>query len=169
MASGDAVVQVLNATPPGANVARIDIRVGGATPAESVMVRDYDAATKKYIDYLCKLEGYGGGGLTFTRPWSASTATAGVTRWGIAIRRMEDDEEDIDAAHTYDFNDIDDTAPSASGEVSYPTIGFSNGADMDNWAEGELAIVREYRNADHANDDMAGDAEAWGPPLGLET
>lgn len=169
MASGDPVVQVLAVMPPGTNAATLDFRPGGSTPPENVLVYDFDDSAIEYMDYLCKLEGYGGGGLTFTRPWSASTATSGASRWGLAIRRMNDDAEDIDSAHTYDFNEVDDTAASASGELSYATITFSNGVDMDSWAEGELAIVREMRNATHANDTMSGDAEAWGPPLGLET
>jgi len=163
MASGKPVVEVLNALPPASSAATRDIRPGGSTPAESVEVFDFDAAADEYMDFLCRLsEDYAGGGLTFTLPWSATSATSGVTRWGIAIRRMQDDAEDIDTAQTYDFNEADDTAASASGELSYPTITFTNGADMDSWAAGELAIVRVYRNADHANDTMTGDAELWG-------
>ncbi|MBK7424296.1 MAG: hypothetical protein IPJ48_15125 [Propionivibrio sp.] len=75
---------------------------------------------------------------------------------------MDDDVEDIDAAHTYDYNDVDDTAASASGELSYPTVTFTNGADMDSWAAGEMATVRVRRNASHANDTMAGDAQLVG-------
>ena len=161
MASNEAVVQVLDVLMPGANFAPLDIRAGGSTPAEQVQVFDFDAAAIEYLDFKCRLNGYDGGGLTFTLPWSASSATSGTTRWGIAIRRMQDDAEDIDASHSYDFNDVDDTAPSASGELSYPTIAFTDGADMDSWADGEIAIVRVRRNATHANDDMTGDAELW--------
>ena len=161
MASGDNVVQVLQIMPPGANFATPDIRGGGSTPGEQVEVWDFGASAIEYLDFKCKLEGYDGGGLTFTTPWSASSATSGTTRWGIAIRRIQDDAEDIDAAHTYAYNDGDDTAPSVSGELSYPTITFTDGADMDSWAEGEVAIVRVRRNATHANDDMGGDAELW--------
>ena len=168
MASGDPVVQVLRVMPPGTLAATMDARPGGSTPAENVIVHDFDAATIEYLDHLCQLRGYDSGGLTFTPPWSASSATSGVTRWGVAVRRMNDDAEDIDAAHTYDYNDVDDTAPSASGELSYPTITFTDGADMDSWADGELAIVRVMRNATHANDTMAGDAELWGL-AGVET
>lgn len=169
MASGDAVVQVLKVMPPGATAATMDVRAGGSTPAESVLVWDFDDSIIEYMDFLCKLEGYGGGGLTFTTPWSATSATNGVCRWGIAIRAFPDDAEDIDVNHDYEFNDVDDTAASASGELSYPAIAFTDGADMDSWAEGELAIVRVRRNASHANDTMTGDAELWSAPLGLET
>ncbi len=169
MASGDSVVQVLAVLPPATTAATLDVRAGGSTPAENVIVYDFDAAASEYMDFLCKLEGYAGGGLTFTLPWSASSATSGAARWELGIRRVADDAEDIDGAHTYDTNGVTDTCASASGELSYPTIAFTNGADMDSWAEGELAVVRVYRDHDHAGDDMAGDAELWGVPLGLET
>ena len=168
MASGDPVVQVLAIMATGADHATHDIRVGGSTPAEHVEVWDFDAATIEYLDFKCYLKGYESGGLTFTLPWSASTATSGTIRWEIAIRRMTDDAEDIDAAHTYAYNLVEDTAASASGELSYPTITFTDGADMDNWADEEVAIVRVRRNASHANDNMAGDAELWGL-IGKET
>lgn len=169
MAIGDAVVQVLEVLPPGTLGAAPSTRAGGSTPAEDILVHAFDASTIEYMDFLCKLEGYDGGGVTFTLPWSATSATAAETRWGVAVRALPDDAEDIDAAHTYVYVDVDDTAPSASGELSYPTVALGNGAPLDNWAEGELAIVRVRRNATHANDDMTGDAELWGVPLGLET
>jgi hypothetical protein len=162
MASGDAVVQIIDVLPPTTLFATPDIRVGGSSPFEAVTVWDFDASIIEYMDFKCRLQGYSGGGLTFTLPWSASSATIGDTRWGIAIRRINDDAEDIDTAHTYDYNDIDDTTASASGEISYPTIAFTDGADMDSWADGEIAIVRVRRNATHINNTMAGDAELWG-------
>lgn len=166
MASGDSVVQILKAMPPGANAATMDVRAGGSTPAESVQVWDFDAGSDEYMDWLCKLEGYGGGGLTYTMPWSASSATSGNTRWELAMRRIADDAEDIDAAHSYDYNGVTDTAPSASGEVSYPTISFTDGADMDGVVEGELFILRAHRDYDYDagggdEDNMSGDAELW--------
>lgn len=161
MASGDPVVQIIREMPPGTLAALIDTRAGGSTPTEQVIVHDFDATTAWYLDLLCKLVGYDGVGLTFTLVWSASTATTGDVRWEIAVRAMPDDAEDIDAAHTYVFNGVTDAAPSVSGEVVYPTIAFTDGADMDSWAEGELAIVRVRRDPAHGDDDMAGDAELW--------
>jgi hypothetical protein len=169
MASGDAVVQVLAVMPPGSGAATLDVRAGGSTPPENATVFDFDASSDEYMDYLCKLEGYGGGGLTFTRPYSMSTATSNGVRIELAIRRMDDDAEDIDAAHSYDYNGATDTVPDASGELSYPTVAFTDGADMDSLAEGELFILREHRDYDHAGDTASGDLEGWGPPSGLET
>lgn len=167
MASGDSVVQIIKAMPPASNPATIDYRAGGSTPNEQVLVHDFDGSTVEYMDFLCKLEGYSGGGLTFTLPWSATSVTSGTATWGIGIRRMEDDAEDIDASHSYQYNDGDDTAPSVSGELSYPTIAFTDGSDMDSWAEGELAIVRVRRNT-AGSDDIATDIELWAI-FGLET
>jgi len=161
MASGDPVVQVLCIMPPGASAATMDARAGGSAPAENVIVYDFDASSDEYLDFLCRREGYDGSGLTFTLPWSASSATSGQTRWEAAVRRIADDAEDIDVSHSYVYNAVSDTAPSASGELSYPTIAFTNGADMDSWADTELAIVRVHRDYDHAEQDMIRDAELW--------
>lgn len=168
MASGNPVVQVVNIMFPASTFPQMTVRAGGSTPAERNLVYAFDASTIEYLDFLCYLKGYAGGGLTFTLPWSAASATTGVTRWGIAIRRIQDDAEDTDTSQTYDYNDVDDTTASASGELSYPTVTFTDGADMDSWADGELAIVRVRRNASHANDTMTGDAELWGL-VGKET
>lgn len=162
MASGKPVVEIIEVMQPATVYATIDSRPGGSTPAESVTVYDFDDATIEYLDFKCRLsEHYAGGGLTFVLPWSATSATADNVVWEIAIRRMQDDAEDIDTSQTYDFNSVVDACASASGELSYPTITFTDGADMDSWAAGELAIVRVRRNASGASDTMTGDAELW--------
>lgn len=162
MASGESVVKVLKAMPPTANAATIDYRAGGSTPGEQYMIWDFDPTTVEFMDFLCKLQGYDGGGLTFTVPWSADGVAAGDVIWSIAIRAIPDDAEDVDAVHAYAYNDVTDTAPNVDGELSYPAIAFTDGADMDNWAEGELAIVRIRRRADQGGDTMNGnDAQLW--------
>lgn len=167
MASGDPVVEVIAAMPPAANFAAIGARAGGSTPAENYLGYLFDAAVNEHVDFLCRLSGYAGGGLTFTLPWLAVSATTGVVRWGIAIRRL-DTAEDVDVAHTYDFNEVDSSAPATNGQTVYPTITFTDGVDMDNWANGELAIVRVRRNA--AGSTMTGDAFLWLDALrGVET
>lgn len=168
MASGDQVVQIIRAMPPATAYATEDVRPGGSTPAESVIVYDFDPSATEYMDFLAYLSGYAGGGLTFTLPWSATSATTGGVRWEVAIRRLQDDAEDVDGAQTYDFNGVTDTTASASGELSYPTVTFTDGADMDSWASGELAIIRVRRKHDDAGDDMSGDAELWAI-IGKET
>lgn len=168
MASGDNVVKIIAVLPPATLSATPDRVTGGSTPAELYPVWDFDDTTVEYMDYLCYLEGYGGSGLSFTPFWSGAANTNNV-RWGIGIRRIGDDIELVTGSHTYVYNDIspDDPAPSVVGEVAYGSaITFTDGADMDNWAEGELAIVRSRRTA--ATSNMSGDASLWGFK-GLET
>ena len=154
MASTDAVVQVLDIMQPATVFATPDFRAGGSTPAEALAVWDFDGAADEYLDFKCRLKGYQGGGLTFTLVWAATSATAGNVRWGLAIRRFEDDAEDVDGAHTYDYNSVDATTASATGEFQYTAATFTNGADMDSWANDEVAVVRLRREASHANDTM---------------
>lgn len=162
MAINDPVVKVLQEMPPGADVARLSTITGGSTPPEIVPVRLFDDAAIEVMDYKCRLVGYDGGGITIQLPWSADTATTNEVRWNAGIRRFDDNAEDLDTSHSYAFNFTDSTAPTTStGKVRYATITFTDGADMDLLVNGELFILRIRREATHANDDMAGDAELW--------
>ena len=90
----------------------------------------------------------------------ASTATTGNTQWQISIERWQDDADDLDSDSFSLFNGGgQDAAPSISGEVSYDDITFTDGADMDSLAANEAFRLKIRRDADDANDDMAGDAE----------
>lgn len=167
MASGDNVVKIIDVMPTDADQATIDYRLGGSTPGEEVLVRDFDDTTIEYVDYKCYLDGYDGGGLTIVLPWSSEDQTSGNVKWDVAIRAIPDDAEDIDGGHAYQYNTVTDVAPSASGEVVYPTVTFTDGADMDSWADGEIAIVRVRRDTG-VGGNMTNDAELWAM-VGKET
>jgi hypothetical protein len=161
MASGSVVVIVHQIMPPATSFAAFGVRAGASSPAEQVPHWAFDAAADEYLDFYCTLEGYGGNGLTFSIKSMAATATTGGALIALAIRRIADDAEDIDTAQTYDYNEVRIPCASASGEYSYDTITFTNGADMDNLAEGEDFILRMRRrgsdNTSTTGDDMAGD------------
>lgn len=158
MASNEPVMQIIQSVPPAANAATPDERPGGSTPAENWPCFDFDDTTTEYRDYLCLLEGYDGGGLTFKWKWSGTSATTGTVQWSVAIRRVADDAEDLDSSHSYSFQNATATATSSTlGNVTYTTLNVSHGANMDNWADGEMAMVRVRRNV--AGDNMSGDAE----------
>src|SRR5690606_7875263 len=117
-------------------------------------------STTEYVDWRCVMpQHYAGGGLTLTICSGAGTTTGGV-RWEAAIRRINDDAEDLDTtAHTYDFNGVSvTTLPSAVGEVSYDDVTFTDGEDMDSVAAGEQFILRVRRKHDHADATAAADA-----------
>jgi hypothetical protein len=166
MATGNIVGIIGDIVQPGTVYATFDTRTGGSTPAENVPVYDFDDSTVEYLDFYGRLESYAGGGLTLTFDWSATSATSGDVVWGAAIRRIQDDAEDMDSSHTYDYNDgTADTAASASGERSRQSITFTNGADMDSLADGETFVLRIRRNISSGSDTMTGDAELWASSL----
>jgi hypothetical protein len=166
VASGDSllVLRAHDASPPAASYAQADVVDGGSTPAEAVPVWDFDGGTSdEYVDFMCMMPAhYGGNGLTCTIVWSSSAVAGGSNGvvWGIALRRIEDDNEDINSSHSYDYNEVNPDPPSAIGEVSHDDITFTNGSDMDSVVAGDYFILRIRREAsDTTNDTMSGDAE----------
>jgi hypothetical protein len=162
MASGNPIVQVIRVLPPATSFAYLTNIAGGSTPAERSLVWTFPDAAATYLDMLCALKGYGGGGLTLRLAWS-SLATSNNAVWQAAIRRIVDDAEDMDTSHSYDYNNSGAvTAPSAVNELSYDSITFTDGADMDSWADNELAYIRLLRDPAHASDNLANTAYLWG-------
>lgn len=163
MASGNTllVFTARDGIPSATAGAAHAIYAGGASPAEGVPVLDFDSGSDEHADFIGVMpRHYAGGGLTLTLYWIAS-ATSGTCRWDAAFRRIQDDAEDIDTtAHSYDYNSTGATPASAAGEVDYATITFTDGADMDSLAVGELFNLRIRRDADGTGgtDDMTGDA-----------
>lgn len=152
------VVRVLKTLPPASSYATFDTRPGGSTVPEAFEVMDFDATTVEYMDFLCQLDGYAGGGLTFTLAWAASSATSGTVKWDVGVRRLDAGGNDLDASKTYDYNSASGTANAAAGKLTYTDVTFSDGADMDSWADGELALVRVRRDT-AVGSNMTGDAE----------
>lgn len=153
-----------NSCGPAANFATHDTIAGGSTPVEVVSVLDFDPDASEYSDFKFALpSGYAGGGLTVTIIFSMTSdhdeGTPHKVRWEIGFARIDDDGIAISADHAYDFNGVSATVPSVLTEVSYDSITFTNGADMDSLAAGEMAILRIYRDHDHADDNATGDAE----------
>ena len=161
MASGDTllIINPNNATPPASLAGRLDTIAGGSTPAETIPCIAFATGSSEYMDF-CNLVmpvNYAGGGITVVLAYSMASATSGGVRLELAFRRINDDAEVQTAAHSYDYNGVTDTVPSAAGEVSYPVITFTDGADIDSLAVGELFHLRYYRDHDNVGDDAAGD------------
>ena len=167
--SGTIIGSISAVLGPTTSNATQDVRLTGDTPAIPMPVWDFDASAIEYMAFKVFLHpDYGGGGLTITIQWSASSATTGTTRWECAFRAFENNAtlDDIDDAFTYDFNGVSATAPSAgtgtstgSGVTRYSDITFTDGSDMDSVSAGEFAILLFRRKVDHADDSMTGDAE----------
>ena len=147
MASGDTllILRPGNGVPTATASAGLTSIAGASSPAERFTVLAYDdGATLEHFDFpLIMPQSYGGGGLTL-RFLSGAAAATGTYIIGAALRRIEDDTDDLDtSAHTYDYNNTSAiTAPSAIGEIGYDTLTFSSGADMDSVAAGDMFILR---------------------------
>ncbi len=154
MASGDTLVAVnaLNAEVPSSNFATLDVR-------NKVPVLDFDADADESVEFgLIMPRSYGSSGLTVTVGWMASSATTGDVTWDLAFMSVSDDADDLDSKAFAAANTVTATTASASGEVKYSTITFTDGADMDSIAVGEYFRMKLTRDVSD-NDDMLGDAE----------
>lgn len=148
----------LTAQPPASSPATLDTRAGGATPAENVIVWDFDASAGEYMDFLGILpNGYNNAGLTLSLGFTMTTGTTGDVVLRAGIRRL-DTSEDIGSAHSYDFNGTTHTVES-TGEMAVATITFTDGADMDNLSAGEPFLLRVNRNSTSSGDGAVGDLE----------
>ena len=165
MASGDVVGSILMTLAPAASRADPGIRAGGSTPAENWPIIAYDDATTEYWDFLCSLEGYDAGGLTVELAWMADTDTSDAVVWGVAIRAIVDDAEDLDTSHTYAFNTGTKTSGTAAGEITYDTVTFTDGADADSMADGQRFMLRVQRVGGDGSDTLLGDAHLLWPAI----
>ncbi len=157
MASGDTLCVFYpgDAELPTSNMPTFDVRNG-------VLVLDFDDST----DESCEFAGfmprhYGGGGLTVTIGWMATDTTVGPDNciWDVALKSVTDDADDLDTKAFAAVNSVTAAEASASGEVDYATITFTDGADMDSVAAGEYFRLSLNRDANNASDTLAGDAE----------
>jgi hypothetical protein len=158
MASGDTlcVITPLSNEAPSANFATFDTRNGH-------VVLDFDAGTDESAVFRGILpSGYGGGGITVTLIWAATSATSGNVVWNTSIERIEDEGTDIDADSFASANAATAAAPGTSGAAQYTVITHTSGAQMDSLAAGEMFRLKVTRDADNASDTMTGDAELLG-------
>lgn len=157
MASGQSVLKILAAYPPAANAAYQLAVAGGSTPAEQYWPFAFNDAVDRYMDFLIRLVNYGGGGLTARLALDTSTGTAGNNaRFGIGFRRAQDNTNSMTGSLSYAFTTGDYATPGTRGRWRYQDVAITNGANMDNLADGEYGIMRIVRNGGHANDTVNG-------------
>lgn len=156
MASGDPLLQVCRVIPPGSSAPAGNYYPGGSSPPESWFVWDFDDTAVEVLDFhIVVAPTYSGGGATAGLIWGRATGTSAVNCiWEIGFRAIVDDVDDTDASHTYDFNQVTASAPSAVGRLVYDAIPFTNGVDMDSLGAGMQAVMRVRRNGGT----LAGDA-----------
>lgn len=161
MASGDSLCffPAEAGIPPAANYATLDVRAGSGV---IVPVLDFDDTTDEtiYFKGLMPLH-YAGGGVTVTVHWMATSATSGTISLDVAFMSVTDDADDVDTKAFAAVNNANPTTASATGEVDYATVTFTDGADMDSVAAGEVFFLKVTRDADGttSTDNLSGDME----------
>lgn len=161
MASGDYVVAISEGEPTALNFARLDHIVGGSTKPELRQVIDFSGVVADYFDLPCRLlENYDGGGLTAQFVTSASSSSGGGTSAVLqaAMRRLDVDELFGDS-HTYVYQTVTIPSPDEIGNMVYPEITFTDGAQIDDLVAGEAFVFRILRDPTHGSDNMLGDLE----------
>lgn len=154
MAAGDLLAAFFphQYEPPTSNFATFDLR-------NSHPVLDFDGATNESAVFSGFMPWhYGGGGVTAYIGYSMSSATSGDIDWDLAFERIGDQQLDIDSDSFASVNSVDNTTvPGTSGNVDVVTIAFTDGADMDSVAAGEMFRIKITRDA--ASDTVTTDAE----------
>lgn len=147
-------VEILTSSVPltlGAGVTAMD---GASTPAEQFPY--FAMADGTYIEFLCRLIGYNGGGLTINFEVMRTSAAAAETYiFEAAIRRINTGTEDLGASHSYDYNAVTVTVPAGPPNAGIPMAGvitFTDGADMDSLANNEAFVLRFRENGGTAAD-----------------
>lgn len=123
---------------------------------------DFDAASNEVAMWQGFMpRHYDGGGLTITTGVASASATTGDMSWKIFLMSVT---SNVDNLRTKNFaapqeNTEVDAATTLGAEREF-TITFTDGAQMDSIAKGEMFYILLMRDAqDGTNDDMAGDAE----------
>lgn len=157
MASGDVLAVLLPTAyePPSTNYARWSLRNG-----HPVLL--FDPTTNQSAIWTgVLLRNYAGTtGVTVVVHWAAGATGANV-KWDGFFEATPDDTFDIDAdGFTASPQTVTDAAASVVGEVAYSTITFTDGAQIDSLAIGEVFRFKLERDAADAADTLnSNDAE----------
>jgi len=160
MASGDllAFFTPQDNMPPSSSFATFDTR-------NSYLVLDFDDASDESAVFKGYMPvNYDGGGFTVTVMWMATTATTGTISLDGAWMSLTGDADDVDTKAFATANNVNPTTASATGEIDYVDITFTNGSDSDSVAADESFLFKLTRDGDGttSTDDLSGDMELWG-------
>ena len=101
---------------------------------------------------------YAGGGLTVYIHYKMASAVADTIDWDVSFERIGDGQQDTDSDGFAAANSVDNsTVPGTSGHVDIVNVTFTDGADMDSIAVGELFRLKLTRDA--SSDDATGDGQ----------
>lgn len=143
MASGDLLATIFRSVPPASNPATQDL-TSGPFP-----VYDYDDTTSETMYFMCYMSGVydGTSSINVILPWKFTTYVGSQTcDWEVSFYRVGDDTDSIDSFTFAAAQTSIVTEASATGELDYATIAFTN-AEADGIQPNELFVLRVTRDA----------------------
>lgn len=159
MASGSPCALIGPFVPTATAGAELGTRVDGSSPVINHLTAAFDDTTVENGDLGIRLEDYAGGGLKIRFLAVMASATSGSVEYEGAIRRAQAAGDDIDSAHTFDFNGSGAVTVAATAGVPFAVeITFTDGADQDNLGDGEYGVLRLRRNTS-VSGDATGDCQ----------
>jgi len=162
MASGDSLL-IFRATdnePPDADAAPVNsvLSASADEPDNVLYALDFDdGATNEFAVFSAVMpRQYGGGGVTVTLVWFSGAATTGNARFEVAFKSLGDSDSvnKVSAAAQVTTDTTDGTAK----DLTYATIAFTDGAQMDSVAVGEMFQLRVNADSADAGHTLVGDA-----------
>jgi hypothetical protein len=154
MASGDTLLIFTPASnePPDSSYATFDVR-GSGHP-----VIDFDESADESAVFTGVMpDHYDGGGVTvyLTGSWTSDTNGAHTTQMEVSFERIGDAQQDVDTDGFASARDVTLTVDSTSGKTDVASVVFSDGAQIDNVAAGELfrlKVICDTSDSDHSGD-----------------
>lgn len=123
----------------------------------------FDDTTDENCEFPCPLpQNYAGGGITAKVLWMSEDQTTGNCVWDLAWKSVTDDEDDLDSKAFATAQSVTATTASATGEVDYASITFTDGAQIDSAAAGEYCRLQLNRDANNGSDTLTNDAQLIG-------
>lgn len=134
--------------PPATNFATLDTR-------NSITVLDFDDTTEESAIFASIMPEAAslGSGLSIRIIWTATSATTGACRWGVALERGT---TDLDADS---FDTAAETTTTTNGTSGIPTTTTITLTTIDSVTAGDFYRLKVYRDTGDAADTMTGDAE----------
>ena len=123
MASGDLIAAVIEAFAPDSNYAEFD------ETAVNYPLWDFDDSTTETIYFKCYMSGAydGTSNIKVIIPWKFSTYVGSQTcDWEVSFYRVADDADSIEAFTFPAAQAVLATEASATGELDYASITFTN-------------------------------------------
>ena len=142
MASGDTLLifTPLHNEPPATNYATLGMR--NLHP----ILEFNDTTSWAAVSSAVMPRNYGGGGITVYIHYSA-VAAAGDVDWDVSFERIGDQQLDVDGDSFAAVQSVDGTTvPGTTGLVDIVSIAFTDGAQMDSVAVGELFRIKIARD-----------------------